>query len=89
MDPSWRWADAIVGAEEHIEALRLHLAPPVLGDSRDLREVPPSEKHGERVSVTRTPSNTLKNDENTLKYNGIAKIGTAGGCPIYIPVLTI
>ena len=25
-------------------------------------------KHGERVSVTRTPFTTLKNDQNTLKY---------------------
>ena len=35
------------------------------------------EKHGELVSVTRTLSNTLKNNSNTLKYSGTAKTGTA------------
>ena len=46
-------------------------APWLENEKRDLR------KHGERISMTRAPYNTLQNIQNTFVTNCTIKIGTA------------
>ena len=44
-------------------------------------ELPDLEKHGERVSGTRTPLITRQNTKNTLRHTGTTKLNSQNGKP--------